>query len=150
MELIRFQLWTGKSVSETYGGKAVLDSNGEPLFAELAILRLLEKDGYKGVWVDTYRKCFRDAMPPAVCELPVPAREVYDRIVAANGGTSGCWDVIAWKDGEYLFIESKRKGKDRMRKSQLCWRDAAIRAGLKPDSFHICEWDIEASEARKS
>ena len=140
---MRFKLWAGEPIKDTYGGKAVLDSDGQPVFAELAILRLLEKDGYEGVWVDTYRRRFRDAMPPAVCELPAQAREIYDRIVTANGGKrGGCWDVLAWKNGKYLFVEAKRKGEDNMLVDQLRWLDAAIQVSLAPSCFRICEWDI--------
>ena len=51
----RFRRWTGSTVVDTYGGKAVVDLDGEPLFAELATLRLLQRDGWDGVWIDTFR-----------------------------------------------------------------------------------------------
>lgn len=47
-----FNLWTGAPV-DAYGGKPVIDVGGEPLFAELALLRHFQKEGYDGVWVDT-------------------------------------------------------------------------------------------------
>ena len=34
----RFRLWTGRPIADSYGGKAFLDLNGQPVFAELAIL----------------------------------------------------------------------------------------------------------------
>lgn len=60
-----FELWQGPRIPDSYGGKAVLDCNGEPLFAELAILRVIQEDpGWDGVWIDTYRKRFRQFIPP--------------------------------------------------------------------------------------
>lgn len=54
-----FKLWEGPPIPDTYGGKAVLDCKGEPLFAELVVLRLIQEEGWEGVWIDTYRRKFR-------------------------------------------------------------------------------------------
>jgi hypothetical protein len=51
-----FEPWRGEPLKDTYGGKQVIDSNGEPVFAELAILRLLQVEGWEGAWIDTFRK----------------------------------------------------------------------------------------------
>ena len=48
----RFPKWTKEFPWSTYGGKPILDLNGEPLYAEIAILRLLEAEGWRGVWVN--------------------------------------------------------------------------------------------------
>jgi hypothetical protein len=139
-----FSPWRGTPILDTYGGKAVLDWNGKPVFAELAILGVLERAGWDGVWVDTYRRKFRRSMPPECCKLPSHAQELYDRICRANGGkASGCFDVFAWKDGDYLFVESKRKSKDSIQKTQKAWIVAALAAGIPLDSLLICEWDSE-------
>src|SRR6202023_4380802 len=59
----RFRFWTGKPVDDSYGGKAVMDCSGSPAFAELALIPVLREHGFDGaVWMDTYRRCFRDAM----------------------------------------------------------------------------------------
>lgn len=101
---------TGAPISDTYGNKAVLDVDGQPLFAELAILRMLEKQGWHCVWVDTYRRNFRRAMPPNSEELPPPAKAAFDSIVEANAGRrSGSFDVFAWKGNEFLFAEMQAK-----------------------------------------
>ena len=44
----RFRAWTGEPITDTYNGKAVLELAGKPLFAELVILRLLEREGWQG------------------------------------------------------------------------------------------------------
>jgi hypothetical protein len=139
----RFRAWTGMPVADSYGGKAVLDWQGQPVFAELAILYSLREEGFEGVWVDGYSHRFRvslseDQQPPA------HVRELLDKIVQENDGKrQGCWDVLAWKDSRYVFAESKRKGKDRIRKTQVRWLEAALRAGVPLQCFCICEWEIE-------
>src|SRR3989344_8468263 len=50
----KFSLWKGSAVYFDYGGKPFIDYKGEPVFAELAILRILLADGWNGVWVETY------------------------------------------------------------------------------------------------
>jgi hypothetical protein len=41
-----FKPWLGIPLKDTYGGKQVVDSNGAPVFVELAILRFLQADGW--------------------------------------------------------------------------------------------------------
>jgi hypothetical protein len=102
----RFRPWTGEAVKDTYGGKAVLDSNGSPLFAELAIISVLKHHGFDGgVWADSYRKCFRDAMPPAVCKPPDQVVKLYETVATQNDKASGCWDVLAWNNEGVTFVE---------------------------------------------
>jgi VRR-NUC domain len=145
---MRFKRWTGEPLANSYGNKSAIDCDGEAVFAELAVLRGLQKEGYQGVWVDTYSRCFRNRMYEK-CDLPAQAREYFDKIVKANGGKcSGCWDVFAWKANDYVFVEVKRKSKpyrDRIQKTQLRWADAVLRSGVDVPSFRICEWDIEES-----
>lgn len=59
-----FAPWTGELVSDTYGNKPILNINGKPAFAELAILRILQADGWDGVWIDTYRNSYRTEFWP--------------------------------------------------------------------------------------
>jgi hypothetical protein len=114
-----FSPWRGTPILDTYGRKAVLDWNGKPVFAELAILGVLERAGWDGVWVDTYRRKFRRSMPPECCKLPSHAQELYVHICRANGGkASGCFDVFAWKDRDYLFVESNESPRTRFRRPE--------------------------------
>jgi hypothetical protein len=139
-----FRPWQGKPIRDTYGGKTILEFDGKPVFAELAILGTLQRAGWDGVWVDTYRRKFRRSLPPDSCDLPSHERELYDRICRANGGrTSGCFDVFAWHKEKYLFIESKRESKDSIQATQKAWIDAALRSAVPLDALLICEWDLE-------
>jgi hypothetical protein len=47
-----FRPWNGKPIRDTYGGMRVLEFDGNPVFAELAILGTLQKAGWDGVWVE--------------------------------------------------------------------------------------------------
>jgi hypothetical protein len=137
-----FSPWQGPPIQETYGGKVVVESDGKPMFAELAILGVLQKSGWDGVWVDTYRKKFRRGLPPDCCELPLHAQKLYDRISLSNGKTSGCLDIFAWKEDGYLLVESKRRSKDVIQATQKAWIEAALRSDVPLDSLLICEWDL--------
>ena len=135
--------WQGEPIADTFGGKAVLNFFDEPMFAELAILGALRKAGWDGVWVDTFRRKFRQAFDPHCCDLPSHAQRLYNRIRDANASKrSGCFDVFAWNDGRYLFVESKRKSKDSIRETQKAWIQAALNVGVAIDSLLICEWEL--------
>jgi VRR-NUC domain-containing protein len=136
-----FKRWEGPPVLDTYGGKAVLDSTGEPLFAELAILRLIRAQGWEGVWVDTYRKNFRQCWPNS-CQLPPHAASFLERANAGRKWPAGCPDILAWTDGRHLFVEAKRRGKDVIRDTQRAWLESALNSGCPLESFLIFEWSI--------
>jgi len=139
-----FKPWQGEAIKDAYGGKAVLDFNGEPVFAELAILRTFQAEGWEGVWVDSYRKKFRVGLPGVVDPiiLPPERQALFDRIKDRVGAFRGCWDVFLWKGKEVRFIESKRSKRDAIRPTQVAWLDAALAEGLLLEQFLIIEWDI--------
>jgi hypothetical protein len=146
--------WSGEPVEDTYGGKLVLDFDGRPAFAELAILWTLQSDGWSGVWVDTYRrKCRTSYWPKDEVRLPLEQQQLLDRIYARAGSRRGCWDVFCWRGqslaafrrgAEYLFAESKWHGHDRIRDTQRQWLAGALECGLPLTSFLIVEWSVRA------
>ena len=134
---------TGESVEDTYGGKPLLVLDGEPVFAELAILREFQRLGWEGVWVDTFRRVYRTGYwnDTGIVDLP-PEREGSLIAIGNEAGTGliGCWDVFCWKGEMTLFIEAKRRGRDRIRESQRRWLQAALGVGFSLKSFLIVEW----------
>ena len=125
----------------------MVESEGAATFAELAMIPILKQHGFDGaVWVDNYRSCyFRDAFPPKVCTLPEHICSIHARIVNLNGGRGGCWDVLAWRPDGIMFVECKQQGtSDRIRPNQKKWLESARTAGLRPESFAICEWILES------
>ncbi len=136
-----FKPWTGQPVAENYGGKAVLDFYGEPQFAELGILRIFERAGWQGVWIDTFRRKYRTRYWPKD-EVPLPRDRAFllESIFKAAGSRAGCFDVFCWNGPKFVFAESKRAGKDKIRESQKRWIQAALACGVPADSLLIVEW----------
>lgn len=140
-----FRRWRGAIPPDTYGGKAIVEAGGAPAFVELAILRLLEADGWDGVWIDTYRNKFRRGYwdVPALPQLPPRPAALLQRILDhRDKGRSGTWDIFAWRGKDVLFAESKRRGKDAIRPTQITWLAAALAQGHPEDAFLVVEWSL--------
>ena len=143
-----FSVWRGEQPADRYGKKPIVDFEGRMAFAELAILWSLQKSGWNGVWVDTYRRKFRaDYWNAQPVELPQGPQGLLDRISAARGGKHrGTWDVFCWRDHEYLFAESKWKNHDRLKPAQLDWLEAALSTDLPLPCFLVVEWSLRAQQ----
>jgi len=110
-------------------------------FAEFQVVDGLEADGWIAAWVNRPGRFISTWEPRTEVAFPAEALELHDRIRDESGQKSGCWDVFAWRDGTCLFAELKRgSSSDRIRESQLIWRDAALRLGVPTDSFAVVEW----------
>lgn len=140
-----FPPWTGEHVEDTYGNKPILDVDDEPVFAELAILRLFQREGWGGVWIDTYRRKYRVGYweKGTDVDLPPERTELLQRIYQKAGGRKGCWDVYCWKGPEVVFAEAKLRRQDRIRDTQLRWLEAALDVAVPLESFLLVEWSVE-------
>ncbi len=134
------------NLSKTYLSKPLVQVKSESLFGELAILRYLQMDGWDGVWVDTFhgrgvKKVFWSGMPTqGSANLPKHAESLYDRIVVQNGmKSSGFFDVFAWKNRKYIFIEYKGKG-DSSNQNEKRWIRSALKCGIKPDQLFFVSY----------
>jgi hypothetical protein len=129
----------------SYTNKALVTVEGELLFGELAILRLAQKQGWDGVWLDTYHgdKKWRD-MPHVSEPVSIPAArgDLLDRIRDRHGRRGGAWDVFVWKNDEVGFLEAKTVG-DGIRPNQRTWLAAALAEGVPPSAFTIVDWVAE-------
>jgi hypothetical protein len=132
---------SNESLSKTYRSKPLVMVDDEILFGELAILRYLQMDGWQGVWIDTFhgrgkKKVLWSGLPPnGYGILSLDAETLYDTIVQANGGrSSGFFDVFAWKDGRFLFIEYKGAG-DSSNQNEMRWINAALKCGVQPEEL---------------
>jgi hypothetical protein len=152
---LEFVKWDGLAIANTFGGKPLIDYEGKPMFAELAIQRMAVAGGWSARWVETYASKsdspyfftdWLDVPLPKQIVAPLedlPQQELLARVWGENNKSfSGCWDVIAWKGSRTLFLESKRKKKDSVRGTQLRWLRAGLAAGLKPENFLIVQWDF--------
>ncbi len=140
----QFEKWSGEMIEDSYGGKTILNVGGEPVFAELAILRAFQKDGWSGVWVDTYSRKYRTEYRKNEIgiELLANKQQLLGRIYKILGAKKGCWDVFCWKEDKIIFAESKRFSKDRIRETQIKFLEAALAYGLHKESFLIVEWSL--------
>ncbi len=140
---LHFNPWKGAPIPNTYNNKPVIDWNGEPVFAELAVLCLFQSHGWEGVWVDSYRRKYRIGLPDVVepVQLPEKQKQLIESIKAKTGRSGGCWDVFVWNDDELLFVELKRSKKDSIRESQVEWLEASLKIGLKTSTFALIEWN---------
>jgi hypothetical protein len=141
---LTFTPWKGAPIPNTYNNKPVIDWNGEPLFAELAVLRLFQSHSWEGVWVDSYRRKYRIGLPDVAepVELPEKQKQLIESIKAKTGRSGGCWDVFVWKGDRLLFIELKRQKKDVIQGSQRLWLEKSLDLGLTPENFAFLEWVI--------
>jgi len=141
---LNFNQWKGAPVPNSYGNKAVIDYNGEPLFAELAVLRLFKSNSWDGVWVDSYRRKYRAGLPDVVDPVNIPDKQdkLINSIREKTGRSGGCWDLFLWKEDEKLFIELKRRKKDVIQDSQKEWLEQSLNYGLLSENFAFIEWDI--------
>lgn len=142
---LKFKKWNGNPIANTYGGKAVIDFNGEPLFAELAVLKLFQENGWDGVWVDSYRKKYRIGLPDVTEAVSIPndKQKLIDELRIKTGKFGGCWDLFVWKGSELVFVELKRKKEDRIQESQRQWLQVSIESELSTSNFLFIEWILE-------
>ena len=150
-----FPAYTGTLQGDRFGNKDLLHVDDKPQFAEVAILRAFEADGWQGRWVEPYQ---RAAMDPSILhawnggafktqeQVPIAELWVKERLhaIASQNRNSyaGCWDVVAWKDERLIFVEAKLSKKDRMRPTQLRWLEAALKCGCAVEDFLVVEWTL--------
>jgi hypothetical protein len=162
---MRFPRWTGAPFADDFGKKsaAMIEIDGEHLFPELAVLRLLENGGWSVRWVNTYsargeiwkyltdwRDVPRDEQKNRPIEEAEP-RQVLARIAGLNKPAryAGCWDTFAWKDSDFAFLQCKRtppKTEGVLKKEQEDWLRSALYLGdrrVSVNSFCVVQWDYE-------
>jgi len=133
---------SGRRLRSSYSSKPLVDLEGETLFGELAIVRLLMQDGWSAVWVDSYhstraRSLFWRDLPtksaPVDLAREAPAAfELYSELCNTNGGRGGFFDVMAWRQDRFLFVEYKGAG-DKANQNELRWIESALKSGI-PES----------------
>ena len=157
-ELVRwaspaFSLWTGPSPGSSYGGKAILNFNGEPAFAEIGIINTI-RHHWAAVWLS---QSFGKVIPrnaywnnAAKPNVPTSVLDLIRDAHAARGDTHrGTWDIIAWPReqnspslSELRFIESKRRRHDEIDEWQVAWYNHLRSKGLSRNAFMIVEWEL--------
>ena len=162
---MRFPRWGGAPFVDDFGKKsaAMVELDGEHLFAELAVLRILEKDGWQGRWVNTYGGGgevwkflaeWQDVPRAEQKTRPIhddAPRQLLARIAGFNKPRryKGAWDVFAWRDSDFVFMQCKRTApndKDVLGKDQQEWFRSALYVGndeVSERSFCFVQWDYK-------
>ena len=125
---------------KTYLSKPTVISKGDSVWPEIAVLLEFKDKGYKGVWVDAFHKKFWINQKDKVelNELPSGIKEILE------DGVKGCWDLILWKGRVVKFIELKGiPSNDKIRESQIKFRDNLLKKGFDYNDFSILEWDYK-------
>ena len=162
---LRFPKWGGEPFVDDFGRKsaAMIELDGQHLFAELAVLRLLRNDGWDGRWVSTYsagkevwkyltqwENVPRTEQKSRPIEESEP-RQTLARIAGFNKPRryKGCWDVFAWRSSQLAFVQCKRttpKYKDLLSKDQEEWLRSALfleDPRFMIDAFCVVQWDYQ-------
>jgi hypothetical protein len=139
-----FPSWRGPSPGDNYNGKPILDFNGRPAFAELAILWSFQETGWEGAWVDSYRNRYlRGFWPlPLPQELPAEQKGLLREIASRTDGAGRPWDVFCWSSKGVVFAEAKRLKRDSIRLTQIAFLAAALEVGVPLSAFLLVEWTV--------
>lgn len=160
---MRFPMWRGGPFVDDLGKKtaAMVDLEGEHLFAELAILRLLEREGWDGRWIHTtasgeitrYLTEWRDVSRQEQKSRPIQhdgARALLYAIADRSGNRyGGCWSLFAWRENSYAFFEAKRqnaKEKESLKPAQAAWVRAALSLRqqlMTAKDFCLVQWEYK-------
>jgi hypothetical protein len=163
-DFMRFPQWRGAAFADDLGkkGAAMIDLDGEHLFAELAILRLLERDGWEGRWIHStssgeiskYITEWRDVPRQEQRSRPIQhddARALLYGIADRSGNRyGGCWSVFAWRGDSYAFFEAKRqsaKDREKLKPAVEAWVRAALslrEQTMAPRDFVYVQWDYRS------
>ena len=146
-----FGRWSGTPPVFDYGGKPVLNHNGEACFAELYILRILLEHGWSGAWIEAYGGThYLRSMPKKWSlrseHISLPTdKEAILKHIWRTARTAACFDVFAWQGSEVLFCEAKRQRKDKLTDAQVRFIEGCLICDIRPESLLIVEWtDISA------
>lgn len=155
---IEFDKWNGVPLKNSFGGKPCVNLNDCAMFAELAIMNLFIQSGWKARWVETYGKSKLNPIHLSAWNEEGFKHQVHhpiddefiqnslNEIAHINEfNYGGIWDVVAWKNQDIIFAESKRHKKDYIQSTQSKWLKSAFEFGLTEDNFLMIEWDFKKS-----
>jgi hypothetical protein len=154
---IQFKKWEGIELKETFGNKPVINMNGKPMFAELAIMNLFLQSGWQTIWVETYARLNKEPFYMSDWDFekrykdqintPIKEKKILMMLAEIakrnNNSYGGCWDVLGWNGKQILFAESKRFKKDRIQSTQNRWLEAGLKYGLRLENFMVVQWNFK-------
>ena len=159
---LRLPRWQGTPFQDDFGKKnaGMVALGDEHLFAELAVLRMLQGAGWDGRWVSTYSAkgevwkylvrwddVPREQQRSRPIEEEAPRRLLAAVASRARKRYKGCWDVFAWRDENAAFLQVKSgapKAGDEVKEEQVDWLHTALLLAdprVTVDSFAFVSWD---------
>lgn len=160
---LRLPNWEGPPFADDFGkrGAGMVELEGEHLLPELAVLRLLEREGWSGRWVNTYSAKgevwkylteWRDVPRQEQRNRPIEEAEPRQLLAQVAGMNkparyAGCWDVFAWRDSKFTFFQCRRgapKPGEVVKAAQVDWLRSALYLGdprLRAESFCVVYWE---------
>jgi len=149
---LRFREWKDQAPeravpgawSETYGKPLIVGDDAKRSVTEIEIVRRLRHAGWEAAWIDTFGGAPSWMRPwtDRAVGLPTPVASTVARLRSASAPEGRPWDVIAWRNDRMLFLEAKRRHRDRLQPGQVAWLDGAVRQRLHDVSFGIVEWEL--------
>jgi len=160
--------WNWATNEAMNNGKPLVDWQGQPMFAELAVASIFRSAGWQAYWSECYGGLvFLDRMP----NLPRGSRtaKLKQFGVTIDPGKASliesirrkctvpnysCLDLIAWTPDRTVLVELKhigrgkaanrgRKARDKLTDAQLRFVDAALESNLLvADDILIVEWQF--------
>jgi len=118
--------------------KPALTFGDRPMWHEFIVLELLKQVGWDGVWTKNFGGAAFWTAPGIEVDLPKDAKDVFQAL-KTTVGNGGFWDVFAWTDETFLFVESKQRGKDKLQQNQLRFLETGLRSD-HPIRFAIAEY----------
>ena len=136
----KLSIRTPFKIGKTYLTKpVVLDSEKNGVWAELALLLIYKKEGYNGIWLDTFHKRFWSSREK-LKEFDSLPQKIRNILGSKRGGL---WDLIVWKGDKIKFIESKHLLKDKIRTNQIKFMNSLLKMGFDKEDFIVAEWDYK-------
>jgi hypothetical protein len=132
--------WTGPLTrrSGAIPSKPLYTLDGEPVYPELLVVRLLERAGWGAAWRKTWNGVayWRD-----VDEIVEPGPMALSIVqqVSRQAGYDGSWDIVAWRDRELRLLCSRAGGGQPVSAYMADWMDTALRMGLPLGCFAVVE-----------
>ena len=135
--------WTGPPTrrSGAIPSKPLYTLDGEPIYPELLVVRLLERAGWGAAWRKTWNGVayWRDV--DEVAEPGAMALSIVQQ-VSRQAGYDGSWDIVAWRDRELRLLCSRAGGGQRVSAYMADWLDTALRMGLPLGCFAVVEHQL--------
>jgi hypothetical protein len=115
--------------------------DGSPIYAELLVVRLLERAGWNAAWRKTWNGVayWRDVSEKV--ELGALASSIVEQ-VTRQAGYEGSWDIVAWRARELRLLCSRPAGGQRVTAYMADWLDAALRMGVPLGCFAVVEHHV--------